>query len=664
MTVIALVVALAGGAGTATSVFAGASGGAGPAPEGSSLKAWGADNTGQLGDGGAVKEHGSRTPVAVSGITCAVATAVNDNDSFAVLRNGTIEGWGVDEGNKEGDLGDNGSNFPLSTKPIPIDEEGITTAVGITVDTADVYLLLANGKIVGWGDDRYGEFGNGSDPSGGSNTPVPVATSVTDAKALATSDHGSTLALLSNGEIDSWGEETDFPNEQDTLGHETSGATPGPVEIEKGKALTGAEGVAEGANFSLALVGGEVKAWGAKQSPTNAVLGAGPKAIPSEVPVTVGGETPLKGVSAIAAGASFGLALVNGEVKAWGNGSLGELGNGTESESNLPVAVAKLTDIVAIAATEDTAFALDSHGRVWAWGNNTQGEVGTGSSENTFDEPVEIASLGEGNVGLANGIDSEHEIAVGPNSGSCEPGTKSNEEKTVEGNPITGTPTQTSTTPTTPTQTSTAPSPGSSTPPGSAAAHLVLGCTRSKLTLTDVVQQNGHVLLDGAAESSLAGDKVKILFDGNKLVATATVAADGLFSASAPLPPPKLRGSNSSRYLAESGSLKSLDLKLTRRLILDPPTSSAGKVSLSGEVQPPLAKPPATVLVQQQLSCGATKTVAHFKPNASGHFTVSVSAPAGATAAIYRLSTKVRGNTTSAKLFPTDSLPEPVNISA
>jgi alpha-tubulin suppressor-like RCC1 family protein len=665
MTVIALVVALAGGAGTATSVFAGASGSAGSAPEGSSLKAWGADNTGQLGDGGAVKEHGSRTPVAVSGSTCAVATAVNDNDSFAVLRNGTIEGWGVDEGNKEGDLGDNGSNFPLSTKPIPIDEEGITTAVGITVDTADVYVLLANGTIVGWGDDRYGEFGNGSDPGGGSNTPVPIATSVTDAKALATSEHGSTLALLSNGEIDSWGEETDFPNEQDTLGREGSGATPGRVEIEKGKVLTGAEGVAEGANFSLALAGGEVKAWGNKQSPTNAALGAGSKAIPSEVPVTVGGETPLKGVNAIAAGANFGLALVNGEVKAWGDGQLGQLGNGTKSESDLPVAVAKLTDIVAIAATEDTALALDSHGRVWAWGNNTQGEVGTGSSEDTFDEPVEIASLGEGNVGLASGIDSEHEIALGPNSGSCEPSTKSNEEKTVEGNPITGTPTQTSTTPTTPTQTSTTEtSPGPSTPPASAAAHLVLGCTGQKLSLTDVVEQNGHVLLDGAAVSSLAGHKVKILFDGTHQVATTTVAADGLFNASAPLPPPKLRGSNSSRYLAESGSLKSLDLKLTRRLILYPPKSAAGKVSLSGEVQPPLAKPPATVLVQQQLSCGAAKTVAYFKPSTSGHFTVSVPAPAGATAAIYRLSTRVRGNTTSAKLFPTDSLPEPVNISA
>ncbi|MGA2165933.1 MAG: hypothetical protein ABSH36_15915 [Solirubrobacteraceae bacterium] len=43
---------------------------------------------------------------------------------------------------------------------------------------------------------------------------------------------------------------------------------------------------------------------------------------------------------------------------------------------------------------------------------------------------------------------------------------------------------------------------------------------------------------------------------------------------------------------------------------------------------------------------------------------MSVPTPAGATAAIYRLSTKVRGNTSSAKLFPTDSLPEPVGLSS
>lgn len=325
----------------------------------------------------------------------------------------------------------------------------------------------------------------------------------------------------------------------------------------------------------------------------------------------------------------------------------------------MPVPVANLTNIVAIAATEEDGYALDFSGRAWAWGSNKQGELGTGILKSTADKPVEIALLGSGNTGLAGGVDGTHEISLGAKGSAGCGSTEPPKTETTTSNPGGGTsstPTQTSSTPTT----STPPSPTSS----AAAARLVLKCTASKLTLTDVVEQNGHVLLDGAAVSSLAGHKVKILFDATKLVATATVAADGLFSASAPLPPPKLRGSNSSRYLAESGSLKSLDLKLTRRLILDPPKSSAGKVSLSGEVQPPLAKPPATVLVQQLVSCHATKTIAHFKPSASGHFTASIPAPVGATAALYRLSTKVRGNTTSAKLFPTDSLPEPVNLSS
>ncbi len=99
-----------------------------------------------------------------------------------------------------------------------------------------------------------------------------------------------------------------------------------------------------------------MKAWG---EGTNGQLGNG-KTEASKLPVTVGGPTPLEDVSEIAAGSNFALALVNGKVKAWGDGARGQLGNGEEQESNsLPVAVANLTDIVAIAATEEDGYALD-----------------------------------------------------------------------------------------------------------------------------------------------------------------------------------------------------------------------------------------------------------------------------------------------------------------
>jgi len=647
-------VVLAGVGGGATSVFAGGTGKGGTQAEGSGLHAWGQDDVGQLGDGGPVESE-SRTPVAVKGVSCAVSAAVSGLNSFAVLKNGTVEAWGADEDNNSGELGDKGGHFPDSTEPVTV--SGITNAAAIAADVADAYVLLNNGTLVAWGDNRFGQFGDGPHPpTEGTTEPVAIAPSVSKVKAIATSPDGAVLALLEDGEVDSWGDAAG----NDTLGRTGEGLTPDPVEIESGKPMKGATAVGEGAIFSAALVGGEVKTWGGVGGLSNAVLGAGPSATPGEVPVTVGGAKPLEGVSAIAIGADFGLALVDGEVKAWGQGALGQLGDGKKEESDLPVAVAKLTNIVAVAATEDTAFALDSQGRVWAWGNNTQGEVGTGSVENTVGEPVEVADLGTGNVGLAGGMDSEHEVALGANSGSCESGPGSTEASKTETTPTNangggdgGTPS------TAPTTATTTPSPAAAT---EAATKLALQCSGRKLALTDVVEKNERVLLDGAAVGSLAGKTVKILFDGHQQVATAKIGAQGQFSASAPLPPANLRNSNSARYMAESGGLQSLNLKLTRRLILDPPTSSAGNVTLTGEVIPPLGKPVPPIDVEQQLNCTKTSTIARAKPSASGRFDIEVPAPAGALAALYRLSTKVRETTSSSKLFPTDSLPETVGL--
>jgi len=97
-------------------------------------------------------------------------------------------------------------------------------------------------------------------------------------------------------------------------------------------------------------------------------------------------------------------------------------------------------------------------------------------------------------------------------------------------------------------------------------------------------------------------------------------------------------------------------------LILDLPTSAVGKVTLTGEVEPPLGRPVSPIYIQQQISCSRTRTVAETKPSASGRFDVSFAAPAGEQAAIYRLSPKVRENTHSRTLFGTYSLPEPVVI--
>lgn len=111
---------------------------------------------------------------------------------------------------------------------------------------------------------------------------------------------------------------------------------------------------------------------------------------------------------------------------------------------------------------------------------------------------------------------------------------------------------------------------------------LRLGCTGRTLVLNDVLIRGGHVVLTGSAAKNLAGKTVKIVFDGSRQVATATVAANGQFSTTAPLPGARLRDSNSARYMAAEGKLRSLDLSSPgasasnrRRPLVIPSPSSA-----------------------------------------------------------------------------------------
>jgi hypothetical protein len=217
---------------------------------------------------------------------------------------------------------------------------------------------------------------------------------------------------------------------------------------------------------------------------------------------------------------------------------------------------------------------------------------------------------------------------------------------------------------TTSTSTSTGSSTGSSAGVAStpkAIEELRLGCTNAQLVLNDVYIQGGHVAIRGSAAKSLVGKKVKILFNEGKQVATATVAANGQYATTAPLPPAKIRESNSTRYTAEVGKLRSVNLKLVRRLLLEPLKASGTTVTLTGQVTLPLTKPITPVTVEQQLECGKPTAVKTFTPSASGHFDITVTVPSNARAAIFRLTTKVAANKHSVKHgFTTFSLPLPV----
>ena len=194
---------------------------------------------------------------------------------------------------------------------------------------------------------------------------------------------------------------------------------------------------------------------------------------------------------------------------------------------------------------------------------------------------------------------------------------------------------------------------------------LVLGCSDRRVVLEDVFIEGKKVRLLGVAAREFAGRKVLLAFGPTaKTVAQATVGADGHFTATAPLPARKLRNSNKARYVAKIGSEASLALKLARRMLVTKVGAAGNRVTIAGKVIGPLAtrSKDRTITLQRVVACKSTETVRTFAPARSGSFSVTVNAPAGQKAAVYRLSTRVRRNTKAKGLTTTFTLPRAVDF--
>jgi alpha-tubulin suppressor-like RCC1 family protein len=149
---------------------------------------------------------------------------------------------------------------------------------------------------------------------------------------------------------------------------------------------SGVSQVAAGQEFTLAVQNGTVLAWGTN---TDGQLGDGTlegHLIPRPV-------STLTNVTKVSAGLAHSLALrSDGTVWAWGDNSKGQLGNGTQSDRRQPVPVSILTGVTDISAGDRFSLARRSDGTVWAWGDNSSGALGDGTLTDRL-QPVKVPAL-------------------------------------------------------------------------------------------------------------------------------------------------------------------------------------------------------------------------------------------------------------------------------
>jgi len=253
------------------------------------------------------------------------------------------------------------------------------------------FALKPDGTVWAWGMNFFGQLGDGSTNWGVfgdySATPVKV-TNLTSIVSLGGRGYHS-LALKSDGTVWAWGH-----NLYGQLGiGVTSAGTNVPVQVI---GLTNPASIIGAGFSSFALMpDGTVRAWG---EGTYGQCGDG-AGVNRSLPVQVAG---LSNVTAISGGWWNIMALKSdGTVWAWGSNGSGEVGDGTTIQRNVPVQVTTLgTNAVSVWAGDGNSMALLSDGTVWKWGANQYGEQGDGTSDtNAHPVPQKVPSLS--NVAVA-----------------------------------------------------------------------------------------------------------------------------------------------------------------------------------------------------------------------------------------------------------------------
>ncbi len=247
-------------------------------------------------------------------------------------------------------------------------------------------LSTVPGTVYAFGMNNSGQFGDGTTTSDPSPTQVDVPSGVTFTEVSA--GEGTSEFLTTTGAVYTTGN-----SNVGQLGDGSTAESLFPVKVDLPSGVT-ATAISAGVETYLALgANGAVYDWGGG----GGLLGNGSTLSGSDVPVQV--DLPSGVVATAISAGQFADAAVTstGQVYTWGDGSEGELGNGTmEEDATTPVEVSLPEGVVAtgVSMGEQNGLAITAAGTVYSWGDDEAGQLGTGSALTSgcdcLDTPVSV----------------------------------------------------------------------------------------------------------------------------------------------------------------------------------------------------------------------------------------------------------------------------------
>jgi hypothetical protein len=289
----------------------------------------------------------------------------------------------------------------------------------ITMSSTHTCALLEGGRVKCWGQNAFGALGRGDtvtigDGAGEMGASLPFVDLGTGKSALKLAlGTGFSCALLNDFNVKCWGQNDVGQLGLSDLNHRGDGAGEmGSSLVTLNMAGQRIVDIAAGAAHACAVTEyGQVKCWG---EGANGQLGNGANTA-SSTPVTVSNIT--NGAVDVAAGDAFTCVRTFNEVRCFGQNATGQLGDGTTNAANTPSSVSSLMNApVRMITGKGSAVCATLPGLWQCWGSNVTGNLGDNTSTNRM-TPTAVFGGGPSMTHLSQG--GTHACAIEGSSLKC-----------------------------------------------------------------------------------------------------------------------------------------------------------------------------------------------------------------------------------------------------